>query len=644
MDLDEVKKRLKIALVLCVLGYGGWWAFTHLMVSSARREADAEREASRGPTMITDDGREIRLPERVEAADKLGFKDPAAALAALRAIAAAPRDADEKAVAEKRIAGLLVGAHRAAGAAKDWPRQEALWAEIAAGAVDATRRRLVSDDRADWLMRALKENDDASADRLAAAMIADTGNDEINPRHALKEWRARQLEKWRAARAAKNDAAASAALAAMSAWEPLDSDLPRDVVALAEPGELLLLAQGALKRQAPASAAVLLRAVLMARGDRTRAQAQALLDDAIMLLAADPAQARPRPDGPPPSVDLYARVDGPRRTEALTLAAALIEARADELLAAKPERCGPLYDEAQRRLSEAASRERRPPEEAVIARLSGKSLDARLAATLKLLDTSPEAAFAELRPLMRDGKDEVRSQRALEAMVEVWRKARDAKDFNRLVDLSAFLISEVGTPPFDDPFYAEFKKGLAAMAADSKKEGLNKEVFALSLLADAFPTDPEGRDARRDASARGAELARATTNRGTPPEAVGLSGLKERSVALVENGTSHHILMTFVGPESFFVRINPYRRGSVVLKDGKYLVGVAADKDDIVSYAVEASFGEVLVRQKFVVVTKGPTGPGQGQFGFASYGNWTVLRAPDGEKYTANAMNGTVRP
>ena len=594
MDFDEAKKRLKIVAVVCVLGYGGWWGFMRLMESSTRRQAEAEREAAPPPAPV----------------------DPAAA---------------------------LVATHRAAGEAKDWPRQSALFAEIAAGG-DATRRRLSSDDRARWLLRALAENDDASAALLAAAMIADTGNDEINPRHALKEWRARWFERWRAARAAQDAPAAAAALAAMSAWEPLDSDLPRDIIASAEPAELLGLAQAALKDHAPASAAVLLRAVLMARGDRIRAEAAARLDAAIMGLAADPAMARPRADGPPPSVELYARVNGPRRTEALTLAAMLIEARADELLDSKPERCGPLYDEARRRLSEAASREREPLPESVVARLSGKSLDARLAATLKRLDTDLAGAFAELRPLMRDDKDEVRSQRALEALVESWRKARDAKDFARLVDLSAFLISEVGTPPFDDPFYAEFKKGLAAMAADSKKEGLNKEVFSLSLLADAFPGDPEGRDARRDASARGAELARATTNRGEPPEAVGLSGLTGRSVALIENGTAHHILMTYAGPETFFVRVNPYRRGSVVLKDGKYLVGVAADKDEIVSYAVEASFGEVLVRQKFVVVTKGPTGPAQGRFGFASYGNWTILRAPDGEKYTANAMNGTVRP
>ncbi|MBI2386241.1 MAG: hypothetical protein HYV14_09540 [Elusimicrobia bacterium] len=596
MDFDEAKKRLKIALVLCVLGCGGWWAFARLTAPAAGGPAEAAREAAPPPAPV----------------------DPVAA---------------------------LVAVHRAAGAAKDWPRQASLWTEIVSRSADApSRRRLIQDDRASWLLRALKENDDASADLLAAAMIVDTANDEINPRHALKEWRARQFEKWRAARAAKNDAAASAALAAMSAWEPLDSDLPRDLVAAAEPAELLTLAQAALKDHAPASAAVLLRAVLMARGDRTRALAQSLFDDAVMGLAADPALARPRPDGPPPSVDLYLRVSGPRRTEALSLAAAIIEARADELLDAEPGLCGPLYDEAQRRLTEAASRERRPPDEAAVARLSRKSLDARLSATLKLLDTSPEAAFAELRPLLRDGKDEDRRQRALEAMVEVWRKARDAKSFDRLVDLSAFLIAEVGTPPLEDPFYAEFKTGLAAMAADAEKESLNKRVFALSLLADAFPDDPEARAARREAAARGAELARAAAGRGAPPEAVGTSGLAGRSVALVENGTAHHILMLYEGPETFFVRVNPYRRGSVVLKDGKYLVGVATIKDEIAPYAVEAAFGEVLVRQKFVVGTRGPSGPEQSRFGLASYGNWTILRAPDGEKFTANPMNGTVRP
>ena len=584
----DAKKRLKLAVLLCaVLGAGGWLY--------ARRSSSAARSRA----------------------------------------AATPAPADP--------AAALVEAHRAAGEAKDWPRQAALWAEIVAGG-DPARRRRIQDDRARWLVRALRENDDASASSLAAAMIADTGNDEINPRHALKEWRSRWFEKWRAARAAKDAPAAAAALAAMSAWEPLDSDLPRDLVASAEPGELLALGQNALKDGAPASAAVLLRAVLMARGDRIRAEAAARLDDAIMLLAADPALSRPRPDGPPPSVDLYLRTGGPRRTEALTLAAALIEARADELLAAKPELCGPLYDEAQRRLSEAASRERRPPEEAVTARLTGKSLDARLTATLKRLDTGLEGAFAELRPLMRDGKDEARSQRALEALVESWRKARDAKAFDRLLDLSAFLVAEVGTPPADDPFAAEFKKGLAAMAEDSKTEGLDKQALALSLLADAFPGDPEGRDARRDASARGAELARAAAVRGAPPEPVGLSGLAGRSVALIENDAAQPVLMTFTGPETFLVRVDPYRRGSVVLKDGKYLVGAASLKGEVAPSSVEAAFGEVLVRQRFSAPARGPAGPARSRFGFVSYGGWTILRAPEGESFKANPMNGTVRP
>ena len=581
------KKRLKLALVLCaVLGAGGWLY--------ARRSSSAARPAAAPPAAA----------------------DPAAA---------------------------LVEAHRAAGEAKDWPRQAALWAEVVAGG-DPARRRLIQDDRARWLLRALKENDDASASSLAAAMIADTGNDEINPRHALKEWRSRWFEKWRAARAAKDAPAAAAALAAMSAWEPLDSDLPRDIVASAEPAELLTMGQNALRDGAPASAALLLRAVLMARGDRIRAEASARLDDAIMLLAADPARSQPRPDGPPPSVDLYERVSGPRRTEALTVAAGLIEARADALLADKPELCGPLYDEAQRRLSEAASREREPLPDAVVARLSGKSLDARLTATLKRLDTGLDGALAELRPLMRDSKDEARSQRALEAMVESWRKARDAKSFDRLLDLSAFLVSEVGTPPADDPFSAEFKKGLAALAEDSKKESLDKQVLALSLLADAFPGEPEGRDARRESVARGAELARAAAVRGEPPEPVGLSGLAGRSVALIENDTARHVLMTFVGPESFLVRVDPYRRGSIVLKDGKYLVGAASVKGELAADSVEAAFGEVLVRRRFAAPVRGPAGPARGQFGFISHGNWTILRAPEGESFKANAMNGTVRP
>ncbi|MCM2305785.1 MAG: hypothetical protein NDJ72_13875 [Elusimicrobia bacterium] len=590
MDFNRLKKPLTIAAVVCVLGGGAWWALTR--GGSARKTGAGEAAAPPAPV------------------------DPAVA---------------------------LLAAHRAAGAAKDWPRQEALWAEIAALSADEPgRRRQIQDDRAGWLMRALRENDDASADRLAAAMAAATGNDEINPRHALKEWRARQLEKWRAARAAKDAAAEAKALAAMSSWEPLDSDLPRDLVAAASPSELLTLGQAALKDGAYAQAAVLLTALTMARGDQTRARI--LLDDAIMGLAAAPALAVPAPDGPPPSVDLYQRVAGPRRGEALSLAAALIEARADELLADKPGLSGPLYDDALRRLNEVASLERRPVAEPVAARLGLKAADARMSAVLKMLDTAPDLALAELRPLFRDGKDEGRRQRALESVVGAWRKARDAGAFDRLADLSAYLVAEAGAPDPEDPFRAEFKAGLAKLAEDSKKESLNKQVFALSLLADAFPADPEGLAARRDGAARGADLARAAAERGQPPQQIGNSGLTARSVALVENGAAHPVLMVFDGPETFFVRVNPYRRGSVVLKDGKYLVGVFTLKGEIAPYASETTLGSVLVRQKFTGPAPGPVGPGANQFGFTTYGHWSVLRAPAGETYAANPMNGTVRP
>lgn len=506
------------------------------------------------------------------------------------------------------------------------------------------RRRALRDERASRLLGALKSGDDAAADRLAAEMIADTAGDEINPRHALKAWRARQLEKWRAARAANDAASSSAALAAMSAWEPLDSDLPRDLVASVEPDELLALADASLKSGAFAPAALLLRAALMARGDRRQAQAQAMLDDAIMGLAAGPTGAGSGADGLPASVGLYLRVAGERRTEALNLAGAILEKRADELLAGEPRLSGPLYDEAERRLSEAASIARNPLPDDVAARLRRKAADARLAAVLKKLDAAPESAFADLRPLMRDGKDEARSQRALETVVDSWRKARDEKAFDRLVDLSAFLIAEEGSPPDEDPFRAEFKAGLIALAEDAKKEALAKRVFALTLLADAYPGEPEGRAARLEAAARGAELARALKTRGEPPPPVGPSGLPGRSVVLVENPGPHHVLMLFEGPETFCARVNPYSRGSIVLKDGKYLFAVSAIKDEVAPYSADAAFASVIARQTIVAAATGPAGPARGPFGTVSAGSWSLLRAPDGEKFAADQLNGTVRP
>ncbi len=44
-----------------------------------------------------------------------------------------------------------------------------------------------------------------------------------------------------------------------------------------------------------------------------------------------------------------------------------------------------------------------------------------------------------------------------------------------------------------------------------------------------------------------------------------------------------------------------------------------------------------VVRQRYVVVTSG-----QQNFGYSAYGDWTMLRAPEGEKYEANPQNGLI--
>lgn len=639
MDFEEVKKRLTIAVILCVISYGGWYLVMQSLDKTVQRQQEAMREDESGVHAIAADGREIKLSERILAADALGNKDAVAALQAMRDIVAKPHDPDEKAMALQRIPGMLIFAHRAAGAAKDWPHQAAFWAEITASTQsNPSGNRLIEDDRTSWLARALKEGDDAAADLLAAAMRDDTADDSVNSRHALSDWRERQFARWRAARVAKNPAAAAIALEAMSSWEPLESNLPRNIVTVADRAELIALAKASLNVRSYGAAALLARAAQETSGDER--QVLPLLDDALMGLASDPALVA---HGVNPRVlDLLQRVCGKRRPEALARSAVLLEAWADSLLPTRPEVCDDYYDRALESLKQISRLEGRPLPAGVEKRLTEKTAEAKFLRTLKKLPGDTENAFAELRPLLRDGKDLIRRERALTALRDAWRQSRDTDAFDRLVNLTAYWIAEVGTPAFSDRFRNEFKLGLMVLADKSKKEALNKQVFALTLLADAFPEDPQAREARREATTQGAKLARETTNRGAAPPAIGISTLPGRTIALIENGTDAHIMMIYAGPENFFVRINPYRRGTVVLKDGQYLVGVATVKDDITPYALETTFSSKVVRQKFVVVLSGQHGNNQQNFGYSSYGDWTLLRAPDGEKYQADPQNGLI--
>ncbi len=638
MDFEEAGRRLKLVAALCVAGYGGWWLLLARSESSARAEIEAERSAAAVRTALLPDGREIPVPERIAAADDVVFSDPGAAVERLRAVLAAPKNPDEKVLAETRLPGALLGAHRAAGEARDWGRHEALRAELLSLGRDPTRLRILSDQRSAWLARALDAGDAASAARLAAAIISD-GDEELDARQALRRWREGRLGAWRTARAAGDRAGEDAALAELASWEPLVSEVPRDLAAGIPAAEALSRGKADAAAGAHGRAILLLRAADEGRG---RQAAQPPLDDAILGLARAPESARPRGEKPPLATEMLERVSGARRAEALALAAAVLEAWADARLPADPAACVGLYGRAKERLAEAARLSGKPVPAGDLARLADKESEARFGATLSQLESNPERAYAELRPLLREGAVTPRRERAVSALRASWRKARDAKAFNRFVDVSAYLAAELGAPPFSDPFRAEFKAGLIALADSAKAEALNKRIFALSLLADSFREDPEAREARREAAARGAEFVRATSNRGSAPRTLGASGLSGRSVALIENGTPHHILMLYEGPETFFVRVNPYRRGAAVLKDGKYLAGVATISDAVMPYAFDAQLASVRVRQTFVIVQSGPRGE-RVDSGAPPYGDWTLLRAPDGEKPAVDPETGAVR-
>jgi hypothetical protein len=229
------------------------------------------------------------------------------------------------------------------------------------------------------------------------------------------------------------------------------------------------------------------------------------------------------------------------------------------------------------------------------------------------------------------------------------KEARAASDFDRLVDLAAFYQTELGVPPRTDAFYAELRDALESAAKDVAKTSANRRVFILTLLAEGFPGEPAGQAAQKEAVAAGMAAAgavpqeSASTGAQAPGEKLGPSGLDGLSVVSIENRTPYHILAFYDGPERFFVRLNPRRRGSAALLDGAYAVGVMASDDSVVPYRNQIAYAGERIKNNYVIETTGG-GKWQSRVPYEqSSGDWKLLRAPPRGALVVDRHTGEVR-
>lgn len=181
------------------------------------------------------------------------------------------------------------------------------------------------------------------------------------------------------------------------------------------------------------------------------------------------------------------------------------------------------------------------------------------------------------------------------------------RDFTALADLLGFYVAEVGPPKSEDPFRTELKASLTDAATLAGQVSPLTRVFLLSLLADALPDDDAGRQAGQDALAKGIEIMGVLPPNAPPASAQDMpSRVPGFSSARIGNRTPYHLLVFFQGPETFYARLNPFSRGSLVLKDGDYDVAVIVTREDVRPYRGQRSYQGVTKTDGYVIARTGP--------------------------------------
>ncbi|MCH7959177.1 MAG: hypothetical protein IID08_03530 [Candidatus Hydrogenedentes bacterium] len=246
---------------------------------------------------------------------------------------------------------------------------------------------------------------------------------------------------------------------------------------------------------------------------------------------------------------------------------------------------------------------------------------------LLYVDGNPEEGFRMIRMAMRNTEQDWLREDLEHALRTLVRNSREAKDFEALYELAGFYAAEVGISDRHDPFRDEFRRTLQAGAKVFRERSEMKYIFMQTLLAEIFPDEAIGQLAREEAIRLGFKAVATVgeqdgTNEFAPP-----SHLDGLSVIAVDNSTEYHLLAFYDGPETFFVRFGPYRKGSVVLKDGMYRVAVIAPTGNIRPYRARVSLnseqGEVVYR-----IEESRSDGNAWTSGNMAWGEYTLLRKP----------------
>lgn len=240
-----------------------------------------------------------------------------------------------------------------------------------------------------------------------------------------------------------------------------------------------------------------------------------------------------------------------------------------------------------------------------------------------------DQAFSYLRPLLREFPESEEALKIREKLISDIESAKKSQNFNLLYNLASFLIGELSGRTIPDDIKTKLVDCLDSAAAFYTAKSPMKKVFMLSLTADVLGDTPKGKAKYEEAMKLGFEAVQALPLKQPAPAELKLpSTVKGCSVEAIGNSTPYHLMAFYNGPEKFFVRLNPYRKGSLALLDGEYEIAVVVTSDNIIPYRAKHKYEKEFMLQKYYIEI-----PGQKNLDFPSSmlsGQFNLLRVPKG--------------
>lgn len=234
----------------------------------------------------------------------------------------------------------------------------------------------------------------------------------------------------------------------------------------------------------------------------------------------------------------------------------------------------------------------------------------------------------KLRVALRAEPTAEQRERIADALRQRMERAATDHHATAIIELAAFYAGELGMPSANDPFRDKLIGFLQIARRAADRTTSYKRVLMHSLLADLYAGEPFGQESAELAVREGLDLL-AHTNPPDAPEQPVASGIKGASVLAVENLTPHQMLIVFGGSSPFTVRLTPYRRGSVVVRDGKHEVALVVVDQTGLSMRYPAEYASQYHQVRFALAGT-PVGltlplvPGD-----RFVGDYTLLRSGD---------------